>query len=112
MQPRAHRSHKPGRPVASPDRDARELLISAATELFATRVRYSGLSVGYNVSVAVFGGTTPYVVTLLAARTGNDYAAGIYVVIAAVVSLLTVLTMRETAAKPLVALSLTAPASP
>jgi MHS family proline/betaine transporter-like MFS transporter len=31
----------------------------AATELFATRVRYSGLSVGYNVSVAVFGGTTP-----------------------------------------------------
>ena len=64
----------------------------AATELFATRVRYSGLSVGYNVSVAVFGGTTPYVVTLLAARTGNDYAAGIYVVIAAVVSLLTVLT--------------------
>ena len=84
----------------------------AATELFATRVRYSGLSVGYNVSVAVFGGTTPYVVTLLAARTGNDYAAGIYVVIAAVVSLLTVLTMRETAAKPLVALGLTAPAAP
>ena len=47
-----------------------------------------------------------------AARTANDYAAGIYVVIAAVVSLLTVLTMRETAAKPLVALGLTAPASP
>ena len=35
MQRRAHRSDKPGRPVASPDRDARELLISAATELFA-----------------------------------------------------------------------------
>ncbi|HTY28450.1 MAG TPA: MFS transporter, partial [Mycobacterium sp.] len=90
----------------------------AATELFATRVRYSGLSVGYNVSVAVFGGTTPYVVTLLAARTGNDYAAGIYVVIAAVVSLLTVFKMRETAAKPLVALGnparggLRVPASP
>ena len=82
-----------------------------ATELFATRVRYSGLSVGYNVSVAVFGGTTPYVVTLLAARTGNDYAAGIYVVIAAVVSLLTVLTIRETATKPLPALgTVTAPA--
>ena len=86
--------------------------LAAATELFATRVRYSGLSVGYNVSVAVFGGTTPYVVTLLAARTGNDYAAGIYVVIAAVVSLLTVLTMRETAAKPLMASGLTTPASP
>jgi len=35
MQRRAHKLDKPGRPVASPDRDARELLISAATELFA-----------------------------------------------------------------------------
>ena len=35
---------------------------------------------------------------------GNDYAAGIYVVIAAVVSLLTVLTMRESAGRPLAAL--------
>ena len=83
----------------------------AASELFATRVRYSGLSVGYNVSVAVFGGTTPYVVTLLAARTGNDYAAGIYLVVAAVVSLVTVLTVRETATKPLVTLGVRAPAS-
>ncbi|WP_059018988.1 MFS transporter [Mycobacterium sp. M26] len=89
-----------------------------ATEQFATRVRYSGLSVGYNVSVAVFGGTTPYVVTLLAANTGNDYAAGIYLTVAAVVSLVAVLTLRETAARPLHALGsptpdgLTAPASP
>ena len=83
-----------------------------AAELFATRLRYSGLSVGYNVSVAVFGGTTPYVVTLLAARTGNAYAAGIYVIIAAVVSLATVLTLRETKGKPLRALGVTAPAAP
>lgn len=73
----------------------------AATELFATRVRYSGLSIGYNISVAVFGGTTPYIVTLLAARTGNDYAAGIYVVVAGVISLLTALTVRESARRPL-----------
>src|SRR4051812_23496398 len=52
--------------------------LGVPAELFATRLRYSGLSIGYNVSVAVFGGTTPYVVTLLAARTGNAYAAGIY----------------------------------
>jgi MFS transporter, MHS family, proline/betaine transporter len=92
--------------------------VVTAAEQFATRVRYSALSVGYNVSVAVFGGTTPYIVTLLAARTGNDYAAGIYVVVAAVVSLLAVLTLRETATKSLHALGvsspsgLTAPASP
>jgi len=62
--------------------------------------------------VAVFGGTTPYVVTLLTARTGSAYAAGIYVIVAAVTSLLTVLKLRETAARPLHALGeLTAPAS-
>ncbi len=83
-----------------------------AAELFATRLRYSGLSIGYNVSVAVFGGTTPYVVTLLAARTGNAYAAGVYVIIAAVVSLATVLTLRETARTPLQKLGVTAPAAP
>src|ERR1017187_9211199 len=37
VQPTARRLDKPGRPVASPDRDARELLISAAPELFAVR---------------------------------------------------------------------------
>jgi len=52
------------------------------------------------------------VVTLLTARTGSAYAAGIYVIVAAVTSLLTVLKLRETAARPLHALGeLTAPAS-
>ena len=37
--------------------------VTAGVELFATRVRYSGFSIGYNVAVAAFGGTTPYVVT-------------------------------------------------
>lgn len=35
MKRRKLKSDKPGRPVANPDRDARELLITAATELFA-----------------------------------------------------------------------------
>src|SRR5664279_17597 len=35
MARRIQKSDKPGRPVASSDRDARELLITAATELFA-----------------------------------------------------------------------------
>ena len=33
--------------------------VAAGVELFATRVRYSGFSIGYNVCVAAFGGTTP-----------------------------------------------------
>jgi MHS family proline/betaine transporter-like MFS transporter len=77
--------------------------VTAGVELFATRVRYSGFSVGYNIAVAGFGGTTPYVVTWLTAETGNPRAAAFYLVIAAVLSLSTVLTLRESAGKPLTA---------
>lgn len=75
--------------------------VSAAVELFATRVRFSGFSIGYNICVAVFGGTTPYIVTWLTATTDNSIAPAYYLVIAAVVSLGTVLTLRETAGRSL-----------
>jgi MHS family proline/betaine transporter-like MFS transporter len=75
--------------------------LAAGAELFATRVRSTGYSIGYNVSVALFGGTAPYVATWLADRTGNDVAPAFYVIAAAVASLATVLTMRETARRPL-----------
>jgi MHS family proline/betaine transporter-like MFS transporter len=77
--------------------------VTAGVELFATRVRYSGFSIGYNVSVAVFGGTTPYVVTWLTATTDNHLAPALYLIVAAVVSLLTLLTLRESAGRPLAA---------
>ena len=72
-----------------------------AAELFATRVRSSGYSIGYNVSVALFGGTAPYIATWLVDRTGNEIAPAYYVIAAAVVTLATVLTMQETAGRPL-----------
>jgi MHS family proline/betaine transporter-like MFS transporter len=49
-----------------------------------------------------FGGTTPYVVTWLTAQTADNVAPAYYVVTAAVVSVLTILTVRETAGRPLV----------
>ena len=75
--------------------------VSAAVELFATRVRFSGFSIGYNVCVAVFGGTTPYIVTWLTAATGDAIAPAYYLVIAALVSLGVVLTLRESAGRSL-----------
>jgi MHS family proline/betaine transporter-like MFS transporter len=75
--------------------------LAAGAELFTTRVRSSGYSIGYNLSVAVFGGTAPYVATWLVARTGNDLAPAFYVIAAAIVTFATVLTMRETARRPL-----------
>ncbi|MGE2837190.1 MFS transporter [Mycobacterium sp. SMC-4] len=75
--------------------------VSAGVEMFATRVRFSGFSVGYNLCVAIFGGTTPYVVTWLTATTANPIAPAFYLIVAALVSLATVLTLRESAGRTL-----------
>ena len=75
--------------------------LAAGAELFATRVRSSGYAIGYNVSVALFGGTAPYIATWLTDQTGNPIAPAYYVIAAAIVTLLTLFTMRETAARPL-----------
>jgi MFS transporter, MHS family, proline/betaine transporter len=75
--------------------------VSAGVELFATRVRYSGFAVGYNLCVAAFGGTTPYIVTWLTVSTGNSIAPAYYVIAAGVISLAAVLTMPESAGRPL-----------
>jgi MHS family proline/betaine transporter-like MFS transporter len=71
--------------------------LAAMNELFDTRVRYGGFSLGYNLSVSAFGGTAPFLVTLLIAATGNDASPAFYVMAAALVTLPVILTTRETA---------------
>ena len=76
-------------------------LPSFLSELFPTRVRYTGFALSFNLANAIFGGTAPFVATLLIAWTGNDIAPAWYVVAAAVVSLSAVLASRETSREPL-----------
>jgi MHS family proline/betaine transporter-like MFS transporter len=71
--------------------------VAALTELFPTRVRYGGFSIGYNVSVAIFGGSAPYIAVYLIDATGNPLSPAFYVIFGAVATLLTVLTIKETA---------------
>lgn len=71
------------------------------TEMFPRRVRVSALSVGYNVGLAIFGGTTPLIATWLISRSHNDLSIAWYLIACAVVSFAVVLTMRETSGKPL-----------
>lgn len=71
--------------------------LAAGAELFTTRVRSGGFGIGYNLSVAIFGGTAPYIATFLIDRTGNPLSPSYYMIFAAVITLITVLTMRETA---------------
>jgi MFS transporter, MHS family, proline/betaine transporter len=71
------------------------------TEIFPTRVRYTALSVGYNLAVAIFGGFAPFIATFLVHETGSNYAPAFYVIAAAIVTGLILLRVPETAFKPL-----------
>ncbi|MFF3286062.1 MFS transporter [Streptomyces sp. NPDC003023] len=76
-------------------------LPSFLAELFPTRVRYSGFAVSFNLANALFGGTAPFVATLLIAWTDNRLAPAWYLAGAALVSLCAVLMSRETSREPL-----------
>lgn len=60
---------------------------TALAELFPTTVRSRGLSVTYNVAVTLFGGTAPFVITVLVAQTGNDLMPGYYATAGMILSL-------------------------
>jgi MHS family proline/betaine transporter-like MFS transporter len=74
---------------------------AALVELFPTRVRVSGHGITYNLSVALFGGSAPYLLTWLGGATGSTMVGAYYVMILAVVSLPAVLALKETARRPL-----------
>ncbi|GAN60480.1 proline/betaine transporter [Acetobacter cibinongensis] len=69
--------------------------------LFYTPVRYTALSLAFNVSVSLFGGTTPLVTAWLIQRTGNLMMPAYYLMGAAVIGIVTMLTVKETARLPL-----------
>ncbi len=71
-------------------------LPSFLAELFPTKNRYSGFAVSFNLSNALFGGTAPFVATLLIQQTGSKLAPGFYLMAAAVISLIAVAAARET----------------
>ena len=65
-------------------------------ESFTADVRYTGISLGYQVGAAVIGGPAPLIATaLLAAYGGNYIAVGIFLMAVAVVSLIAVFFARE-----------------
>ncbi|OEJ26704.1 MFS transporter [Streptomyces agglomeratus] len=74
---------------------------AALPALFPTHVRYGSLSVGYNLSASLFGGTTPLVITGLISLTGNNLMPAYYSMAAALIGVIAVACMKETAQQPL-----------
>lgn len=77
------------------------VMSSSLPALFPTDVRYGSLSIGFNISVSLFGGTTPLVVAALIGATGNDLMPAFYTMLAGLVGIIAVAAMKETARKPL-----------
>ncbi|KVU55004.1 MFS transporter [Burkholderia ubonensis] len=74
---------------------------SALPALFPTEIRYGALAIGFNVSVSLFGGTTPLVTAWLVDTTGNLMMPAYYMMGAAVIGIVSVLALAETARQPL-----------
>jgi MFS transporter, MHS family, shikimate and dehydroshikimate transport protein len=71
------------------------------SELFGTRVRYSGISIGYQFSAIFAGGLAPFIATALTAASGGQpwLVAGYYFLVAAI-TFVTTLVARETRVAP------------
>ena len=66
-------------------------LFAYMAEMFPTNVRASSISIGYNASVMLFGGTAPYIATYLIEATGNPLAPSFYLMAAATGAVITLL---------------------
>ena len=70
---------------------------TAVAEQFPTRVRSTGLAIGYNVAVMLFGGFAQFFVTWLIHATGTPIAPAFYLIFGAAVGLLSALFLTERA---------------
>ena len=64
-------------------------------------MRHTALSIGYNIAVTIFGRFAPFIATFLVRATDNSHAPAVYVIVAALVTLVILLRTRETAFAPL-----------
>ena len=66
---------------------ASALTVAALAGMCKPHLRCSTIALGYNLSMAIFGGTTPLVATYIANRTGGDFAPIFYLIFATLLSL-------------------------
>ena len=74
------------------------------TEMFPTRMRYSGVSLGYQVTAIVAGSWAPLIGTALLRQTDSWVPIAWYILGSGLVSLVAALFMRETKGTSLAAI--------
>lgn len=65
------------------------------SELLPTRVRSTGIALGYNIPVAIFGGSAPFIASWLIQQTGDISSPAWFFVFTAVISFVGMLFLRE-----------------
>ncbi len=65
-------------------------------ELFRTKVRYSGASLGYQFGAIIGGGFAPLIATALVAEFGTTLAVSVYIAIACLITAFCVYLLEET----------------
>ncbi|MCS2165091.1 MFS transporter [Scandinavium manionii] len=65
------------------------------SEMFPTKVRYTGLGLAYSLSNAIFSGCAGLIITGLIKQTGNLDIPAYYVMATAVVSIVALMTLRK-----------------
>jgi MFS family permease len=64
-------------------------------ECFTPRLRYSGSSIGYQLSSVISGGPAPLIATALLAATGSGYVIALYILFCAIVSIVATALMPD-----------------
>ncbi len=66
------------------------------SEIFDARIRYTGITLGYQIGAALAGGTAPLVATALLNRFNNSYVpVAIYIIFASVLSLAAIWAVKD-----------------
>jgi MHS family proline/betaine transporter-like MFS transporter len=76
-------------------------LASALPALFPTAHRYGAMGIAYNFAVAIFGGTTPFIIAALITATGNDMMPAYYLMATSAISAVAIYFLPESARRHL-----------
>lgn len=68
---------------------------SALVEIMPTHVRFSGLSIAHNLSMAIFGGSTPLLITYFIRHYNNLMVPAYFLIAAGMLSLSSLIFMKE-----------------
>ncbi|AKA47829.1 MFS transporter [uncultured archaeon] len=70
--------------------------VTMLSEMYPAKVRYTGMSLDYQLSTAIFGGTTPFIATFLIYSTHYNLAPTFLVLAGTIVTLIAFIISKET----------------